>query len=89
MLHSAVNLQVVLMTVKVYSTPTCPYCDMAKEFFRENNIEFQEINVAEDEKGRDEMIEKSGQLGVPVIEINDKIIIGFNVDAIKKELKLE
>ncbi len=62
---------------------------MAEDFLKEHNIEFQEINVAEDEKGREEMIEKSGQLGVPVIEINDKIIIGFNQEAIKKELKLE
>jgi glutaredoxin 3 len=62
---------------------------MAKEFLKEHNIEFQDINVAEDEKGRNEMVAKSGQLGVPVIEINDKIIIGFNQEAIKKALKLE
>ena len=77
------------MVVKVYSTPTCPYCVMAKDFLKEHNIEFQEINVAEDEKGREEMVSKSGQLGVPVIEINDKIIIGFNQEAVKKELKIE
>ena len=77
------------MAVKVYSTPVCPYCVMAKEFLKEHNIEFQEINVAEDEKGRNEMVAKSGQLGVPVIEINDKIIIGFNKEAIKKELNLK
>ena len=62
---------------------------MAKDFLKEHNIEFQEINVAEDEKGREEMVSKSGQLGVPVIEINDKIIIGFNQEAVKKELKIE
>lgn len=77
------------MAVKVYSTPICPYCDMAKKFLKEHNIKFEDINVAEDEKGREDMIEKSGQLGVPVIEINDKIIIGFNKEAIKKELNLK
>ena len=77
------------MVVKVYSTPLYPHCNMAKQFLKEHNIEFEEINVAEDEKGRNEMVAKSGQLGVPVIEINDKIIIGFNAEAIKKELNLE
>lgn len=77
---------VVSMVVKVYSTPTCPHCHMAKEFLKEQNIAFEDINVAEDEKGRNEMIEKSGQLAVPVIEINNKIIIGFDKEAIKKEL---
>ena len=77
------------MVVKVYSTPIYPHCNMAKQVLKEHNIEFEEINVAEDEKGRNEMVAKSGQLGVPVIEINDKIIIGFNAEAIKKELNLE
>lgn len=77
------------MKVKVYSTPICPYCDMAKDFLNEHNIKFEEINVAEDEKGREEMIEKSCQLGVPVIDINGKIIVGFNKEAIKKELNIK
>jgi len=76
------------MIVKVYSTPICPYCTMAKQFLKEHNIEFEDINVAKDEKAREEMVEKSGQLGVPVIEINNKVIIGFNVEAIKRELNL-
>lgn len=74
-------------TVKVYSTPTCPYCHMAKEFLKENKVEFEDINVAEDEKARNEMVEKSGQMGVPVIEINGKILVGFDKEALKKELK--
>ncbi|MFC1768745.1 glutaredoxin family protein [Nanoarchaeota archaeon] len=75
--------------VKVYSTPTCPWCLKTKEFLKENKIEFDDINVAEDEKARNEMIEKSGQMGVPVVAIGDKIIVGFDKETISKELKLE
>lgn len=63
--------------VKVYSTPTCPYCDMAKDFLKENKIEFEDINVQDDHEAAKEMIDKSGQMGVPVIEIDDKIIVGL------------
>ena len=73
--------------VIVYSTPTCPYCDMAKAFLKQNNIPYKEINVAEDRKAASEMIEKSGQMGVPVIDINGEIIVGFNKPAIEKALK--
>lgn len=73
--------------VKVYCTPTCPYCDMAKEFFRDNGIEFEEVDVANNREAAMEMIDKSGQMGVPVIEIDGKIIIGFNVNEINKALK--
>jgi len=65
-------------TVKIYTTPTCAFCHAAKEFFREHNIKFEEFNVATDAKARDEMIKKSGQLGVPVIDVGGKLIIGFN-----------
>lgn len=72
--------------VKVYSTPTCPYCHMAKDFFKENNVEFDDLDVSSDEKARNEMIEKSGQMGVPVIDIDGEIIVGFDKDAIKQKL---
>lgn len=75
--------------VKVYSTPTCPWCHRAKEFLNEIKVEFEDINVAEDQKAGEEMVEKSGQRGVPVIEIDGEIIIGFNPAAIKKALKME
>jgi len=65
------------MLIKVYSTPTCPYCQLAKDFFREKNLEFSEVNVAEDEAALQEMIAKSGQMRVPVIEIDGQIVIGF------------
>jgi glutaredoxin 3 len=75
--------------VKVYSTPTCPYCYMAKDFLKENGVQFEDINVAEDHAAAHEMIEKSGQMGVPVIDINGKIIVGFDREAIKKALGIK
>ncbi|MBW2985649.1 glutathione S-transferase N-terminal domain-containing protein [Candidatus Woesearchaeota archaeon] len=74
--------------VKVYSTPTCPWCTKAKEFLTKNNVKFENINVAEDEKARNDIIEKSGQMGVPVIEIDKEIIVGFDEQKIRKALKL-
>jgi glutaredoxin-like YruB-family protein len=72
--------------VKVYSTPTCPYCVRAKHFLRDNNINFEDFNVAEDEKAAKEMIAKSGQMGVPMIEIDGEIIVGFDREKIKQAL---
>ena len=74
--------------VIVYSTPNCPYCHMAKEFFTANNIKYQDINVASDHKAAQEMIKKSGQMGVPVIDIDGTIIVGFDKPAVKKALGL-
>jgi len=74
--------------VKIYSTPTCPWCEKTKEFMKANNVKFENINVAENEKARNDMFEKSGQYGVPVVDINGTIIVGFNKEAFKKELKL-
>lgn len=75
--------------VLIYSTPECPYCKMAKAFFKENNVEYKDFNVAEDEKARDEMIEKSGQRGVPVIIIDDKIIVGFDKEVVMEALGIK
>lgn len=72
--------------VTIYTTPTCHFCQMAKEFFKANNVEYSEFNVAEDEAKRAEMVERSGQLGVPVIFIGDDMIIGFNEPKIKELL---
>jgi len=72
--------------VIIYSTPTCTYCNAAKDYFKKNNVTFIEYNVASDEMRRKEMIDKTGQLGVPVIVIGDKIIVGFDQDAIAKAL---
>ena len=75
--------------VTIYSTPTCPYCDMAKRYLKENKVEYKEIDVSKDTKAATEMVEKSGQMGVPVLDINGDIIVGFDRDAIKKALKLK
>ena len=74
--------------VTVYSTESCPWCHKAKDFLKENKIEFEDKNVGEDEAARNAMIEKSGQSGVPVLDIDGKIIVGFDVEAIKEALKL-
>jgi glutaredoxin 3 len=75
--------------VKIYSTPTCPFCIKAKEFFKENNIEFENIDVAGNQEAANEMIEKSGQMGVPVIDIDGEIIVGFDQPKVKKALGME
>ena len=64
--------------VTIYSTPTCHFCVAAKEYFKENNVSYEEFDVASDAEKRKEMMEKSGQLGVPVILIDDQIVVGFN-----------
>ncbi len=78
-----------MTNVKIYSTPTCPFCKRTKEFFKKHNVEYEDINVAENEKARDEMVEKSGQMSVPVIEIEDEIVVGFDEQDLKKKLKIE
>ncbi len=64
--------------VTIYTTPTCHFCQMSKEFFKENNISYSEINVAADAEKRQEMIQKSGQMGVPVILVGDDLVVGFD-----------
>ena len=73
--------------VKIYSTPTCPYCKMAKEFLTQKGVEFEDIDVSTNHEAAQEMIKKSGQTGVPQIEINGKVIVGFDKEAIEKELE--
>jgi glutaredoxin-like YruB-family protein len=75
--------------VKVYSTPTCPFCIMAKKFLKDNNIEFEDIDVSRDIKSAREMVEKTGQMGVPVIEIDGEFVIGFDRNRIKELLQLQ
>jgi len=75
--------------ITIYSTPTCVYCKMTKEFLQKNNIPYEELNVAEDEKAREEMVQKSNQLGVPVIDINGEIFVGFNRAELEKALGLK
>ena len=77
------------MTVKVYSTPVCPYCHTLKEFLKDNNIAFEDIDVSSDEKLADELIQKSGQMGVPVLDINGQIVIGFDRAKIVELLNIQ
>jgi glutaredoxin 3 len=74
--------------VQIYSTPTCHFCQAAKEFFKANDIDFTDYNVAEDSEKRNEMVEKSGQMGVPVILIGGEMTIGFDEGKVKELLGL-
>ena len=67
-----------MANVTIYTTSTCVYCKAAKTFFQQNNIQYTEKNVATDIQAREDMIKKSGQLGVPVIDIDGKLVVGFD-----------
>ena len=77
-----------MKNVSIYSTPTCHFCQMAKAFFKEHNINYTEYNVASDISRRTEMIEMTGQMGVPVIRIDDSLIVGFNKPKVAELLGL-
>lgn len=72
--------------IRIYSTPTCPWCHKVKEYLDSKNIQYQDVDVSTDELGAQEMIAKSGQMGVPVLDIDGKIIVGFNQGAIEEAL---
>lgn len=75
------------MSVLIYSTPTCPWCQLTKKWLEEKGVEYKDFNVAEDEAKAQEMIQKSGQMNVPMLDINGTIIIGFNPEKIEEALK--
>ena len=75
------------MSVVLYSTSTCSYCVKAKQFLQEKKVPFTEYNVGNDMRRADEMVKKSGQMGVPVLDINGRIIVGFNQPEIERALK--
>ena len=77
-----------MQNVTIYSTPSCHFCHVAKDFFKEKNITYTEYDVASDLEKRKEMVEKSGQMGVPVIIIGDEIVVGFNEPKIAQLLGL-
>ena len=74
--------------IKVYSTPTCPYCTTLKMFLDEKQLKYKDLNIAIDNKARERMIGKTKQMTIPVIEINGKFVIGFDVNKIKKLLNI-
>ena len=73
--------------ITVYSTTVCPYCKMAKDYLDQKGVSFRDVNVQEDDEAEAEMIRKSGQMGVPVLDIDGKIIVGFDRGAIDEALK--
>jgi glutaredoxin 3 len=75
--------------VRMFSTPSCPYCSTLKEFLKENGIEFEDIDVSADEKAKEEMIAKSGKMEVPVVEIDGEIVAGFDKEKIVKLLNIK
>lgn len=74
--------------VKIFSTPTCPYCKMAKQFLAESNIQVEDVDVSSNQPAAQEMISKSGQMGVPVLDIDGQIVVGFDKTRIKQLLGL-
>lgn len=75
--------------VKIYSTPTCVYCKTLKGYFKKNAIEFEDIDVSKDEKQLEKMIKDSGQMSVPVVDIDGEVITGFDKERIDKLLKIK
>lgn len=76
-------------SVKVYGTSTCPWCIRAKQFLKENNVEFRDLDVSVDQSAADEMMAKTGQMGVPVLEIDGEFIVGFDKEKIKLALGIQ
>jgi len=74
------------MAVSIYTTPTCGYCRVAKDFFRKNGVSFTEYDVSRDPRKAEEMVRKSGQMGVPVIDVHGRVIVGFNQGEIERAL---
>ena len=77
------------MPITLYRTETCPWCHKVEEFLNKHKVKYKSIDVGKNEKAAQEMIEKSGQMGVPVLDINGKIIVGYDESGIKKALKLK
>ena len=75
--------------VRIFTTPGCPFCYTLREFLKERSIEFEEIDVSQNEKARDELIKKSGRLEAPIVEINGQIVVGFDKEKILKLLNIK
>ena len=76
------------MDVIVYTTPACPYCVLVKNFLKQNNVKFREIDVSKNKTLADELVKKSGVMSVPVTEIDGKIVVGYNIEKLRELLKL-
>lgn len=78
-----------MANVTIYTTPTCPWCMKTKEFFKANDVKYTEVDVSADAEKAEKMIEKSGQMGVPVTDIDGQIVIGFDKDRLSELLKIK
>lgn len=76
------------MNIKIYSTPTCPYCKLAKQYFSSKGLSYEDFDVSQDKNALNEMVKISGQMGVPTILINGQIIVGFDRSRIEELLKV-
>ena len=79
----------IVVKIKIYSTPTCPWCKRAKAYLTNKGIDFESIDVSSNDTAQKEMIEKSGQMGVPVIDIDGQIVVGFDKDKINEYLNIK
>ena len=75
--------------IKIYSTPTCPYCHLLKEYLKEKNIEFEDIDVSQNQEALQELVKKTGAMAVPVIDIDGEIVVGFDKEKIDKLLNIK
>lgn len=76
------------MTVKIYTTPTCVYCKLAKQFFGQHNVQYEEVDVTRNEAALNDMVKKTGQMGVPVIEVDGHMVVGFDKAKLSELLKI-
>ena len=83
------NIEKTRPKVRVYTTVACPYCYTLKEFLKERNVKFEDIDISKDEKVKDEIIKRSGAIGAPIIEVDGEIIIGFDKEKISKLLDIK
>lgn len=77
------------MNITLYSTPSCPYCKLVKEYLKESSIAFNELDVSQDNESIQKMVKLSGQMGVPVIDVNGQIIVGWNKNALDEVIKAQ
>ncbi len=75
--------------VKLYVTPACPYCFTLKEYLKEHNIDFEEVDVSQNEEARDDIIKRAGQVGTPIVEVDGQIVVGFDKEKINQLLKIK
>ncbi len=77
------------MSITLYSTPSCPYCKLVKEYLQEQKVAFTEVDVSQDNESIQKMVKLSGQMGVPVIDVNGQIIVGWNKNALEEVIKVQ